>query len=562
LDVEPYINPLNGDTFYRTQFGPCVRTDAVTYGRSRIDICLAIRRLTAVAKPELPGEAERNARNQIAFISEEQEFLEQLSVLYGPRCLEYKGYIQELNEHYADPHPKRFLRIAGMERVLSEGFEPEDLWLKYCTYKFKPGERARPGKYGRMVGDMGIEASLQGFRTTKYIKEAMAMEDITIDGRWRIRFVPSPRSEVLQETFEKLINPPEQGFFVYFSDDSCFSIRRPDGSIFRGNLDIASCDASHGPKLFEALVTIAPPGLREDIARLCRQCTVPIRVYDIDPDSGKYDRRRYCQLKPKSPRLYSGATITTLINNLASILIYLSICREIDRGEEISADGISRAAALAGYFITIVDASEQIELLQFLKHSPARDIHGIWRALVNFGVFLRSTGSCIRDLPTGTGGSAKSTIAQRAGAFQDAIVRCTFPRVNSPAIQCLRDNASRDSHGADAKLRQRARQEVQKTQGIAFYERDDDCIYIQCRENLSIDPATHTETEALPTSAAQDDRPIYEFNDCDFFARYQLTGDEYSEVLSFCQSAQFGTSWSSEGLSRILEADYNLECVP
>lgn len=273
----------------------------------------------------------------------------------------------------------------------------------------KKDEIAKPGKYPRMIGDLGVAASLQAFTLVAMLKHAMADHPYELDNA-TIEFCISPNPEKLRHIFAKLINPPKTYYFVYFSDDASFAARH-NGRVYVYNLDISSCDASHTSSVFNLLTVLTPDPHKSEMERLVAQCKLPIIVHNVD------DRTQFVKLKPKSHRLYSGSTITTFVNNVANILIALMVIKD----EAYQPASIVRAAMKAGYVVT-VQACQQIEDIQFLKHSPVIDSQGILRAMLNLGVLLRSTGQCKGDLP------GRGPIGPRASAFQHGFLRGMYPR--------------------------------------------------------------------------------------------------------------------------------------
>jgi len=214
------------------------------------------------------------------------------------------------------------LRIQAFEELTetSEVVGDYDLWVKSVLVKMKPIEFGKFNKYSRCIGDFGVKASLLGFRNTDFLKRAMSMENVEINGGV-MAFCKSPDPVELKKHFDLLHDPPGRFYFLYFSDDSCLAIRNPvTGRVDWYNLDISSCDASHGPGMFGAYSKLYPDGHpRHDAQRLVSQCELPVRINSVS------DPTNVLRLKANRPILYSGSTITTGINNLACLLIMLSI---------------------------------------------------------------------------------------------------------------------------------------------------------------------------------------------------------------------------------------------
>lgn len=492
------------DGSYHSCFGPCVASNGVMYGNSNHNVSLAATRITKTRLPGLPGFEQLLQENQRVFIEAHDEQLSTLRVNYDKHFTEYTDVITEALEHHEDPHLKKALRVLAWKDILDFNLLEDDMWYlpgKGTLYKMKIFEIAKPGKTPRMIGDLGVHASLQGFRITKFLKHAMAVEPFSYRGG-EIEFCPKPAPAALESVFRKLIDPPGKFYFVYFSDDACLSIKTPTG-ILRFNLDISSCDASHTASLFKALRTLTPERVRKDIDHLVNQCSTPITIYDL------IDRKKKVTLKPNSPRLYSGSTLTTAINNLANILIALSIAES----DCLSAEDVIRAAAKAGYIVTCLDCSDWHKL-QFLKHSPVIDTDGQLRALLNIGVLLRLSGTCKGDLP----GKKTIPLRQRAEAFQASLLRGAYPKANFTLIDNLRKSVGVPTP------------ETEKVVASMFEYKVED----------------------------SEEAPVFRVHSEEVFKRYDFTELETAEVELDFGNCKYGEHYTSNGTSKILEVDYNL----
>lgn len=504
--------PSRGDGTYRTVFGPSVSHTGQIYADNNHNTNIATRRLTGTRLPNEPGLHQTLFVNQAQFVHDHQPFLCHIASLYAPYFEEYKGAEIEALEHHADPHEKKELRIKAMIELQEEGIyvDTESLWLRKVWWKLKKNEWAKPGKKPRTIGDLGVAASLLGFRITNFLKTAQAAEVVEHNGG-HFAFCKSPDPFELEKHFLNLYDPPGRFYFLYFSDDSCLAIRRPDGSVDRYNLDISSCDASHGNSIFDSLLKICPRGhVRDDMRRLVRQCAAPLKVYcDFDKDLQVH-------LKPKRPMLYSGSTITTGINNLANLLIGLAIS-ELNYTGAVDAQGVSQeivsAAARAGYILSGCSPLLHFEDVQFLKNSPVKDTNGHWKPLINFGVFLRASGTCNGDLP------GRGPMRPRAEAFQRGLLSCTFPYTNSEVIDSLRATAGSGPIVVDRQLVDNFRYKVVANPAYAPYTVD-------------------------TTS---------------FCLRYRLCASEYSDLLNDFSIMNFGQHYHGDCVSKILEVDYGLK---
>lgn len=323
------------------------------------------------------------------------------------------------------------------------------------------------------------------------------------DGDATIRFVIKPEQQALCAAFEDLIDPPTRIFMSLFSDDSCISLRTPTG-VKMFNMDISSCDASHTEAVFHLMRDMFMDPLRPDIQRLIDQCKLPIKILDLGDTS---PRPRRVKLKPEGPRLYSGATITTVINNIANCCIGLASSYRNAQ----TADDIIDAARSVGYVITLQECRTYHDL-QFLKHSPCRDIHGKLTAVLNLGVLIRATGSCHGDLP------GRGPIAPRAKSFQHGLLRGLYPRTTFTFIENMKANFAQNTPDEEM---------------VKFVEK-----------HL---PYEKPSADVVATIA-----------DDELYTRYSLTAFEVMEMNEIARHAAYNTTIACDALSLILEKDYGL----
>lgn len=483
------------DKTYSTVFGPCADHRGVVYGNTPNNLSRAATRLFAIRD----GEKELRA-NQRNFVANNIYFLFRLRLYLTNRAVDYSSALEECEAHIHDVHAKRVLREKAFEERINNASLLDTDWRARWSgsthdtdfqCKIKTGEVARPGKHPRTIVNLGVDASLQGYRLTHILKAALTTFthlDLTL------HFCHGPTDECMDEALDLLLNPPTRCCLVYFSDDSCVSIRTSQG-IKIYNMDISKCDASHTIDLFNALRVITPTAYLSDMDVLVRQCTSPISI------KNPYNSREEILLQPREPTLYSGSTLTTLINNLATMLIGLSIC--LSRAESV--EEITAAARIAGYVVTL-EPTPQIEDIQFLKHSPVRCNDGAYKFVLNFGVLLRAYGVCRGDLP------GRGDLESRAKRFNNSLVHSAYPRVNTDLINCMKTLAD----DASAK-------------SVFSYKVDQN----------TTGRVVHCST----------------YN---FLKRYKLTYEMECHLRAFCTS-QVNTVHNTAGLRAILLKDYGLD---
>lgn len=501
------------DGSYRTLFGPCCAHNGTVYANSDQNVRMAFRRLTATRKPEIPGYDALLKGNQDKFFTENGDFLQLLQHTYAEALEGFISIEEGAEDHHGDPHIKRLLRIQAWEELDESGQRFERLWLKRVLYKMKRDEIAKPGKVPRMIGDLGVAASLQGFVLTKYLKMAQDDRPIHINGG-TIDFCSTPAIDRLQHVFDNLLNPLGRFYMAYFSDDSCFSFRHL-GKVRYYNLDISKCDASHGPRIFEALTKICPAHLRDEMSRLIEQCKLSIEIVS------QSDKKNKVRGHFDGPTLFSGSTLTTLINNLANTVIGLCLSRVELEEREYTDDELSAiftsAIEKCGYIVSGFNGAElckQPEDIQFLKYSPVRDTKGQYRPLLNLGVLLRASGTCKGDLP----GSKKTPIEERARQFQSALLQGMYPRSSFPFLRTMKDTAG-------------ALTSVQATVRVARE------LYYKVQDSSDGDHHFFTDETVLQ--------------------RYGLTDLEIEELRAFSRAGVYEHS-SSTFIDKIIGKDYGL----
>lgn len=404
---------------YRTVYGPYFHHDGVVYGNTNNNINLALRRLTATREPNCLGMHDGLFTKQATFVIANMRLARMFRNLFREHLRVHSQLEEELPSFVNLPHPKSSLRRRALSKLRDKAILYESVWKDTVIGKIKRDEIAKPGKYPRLINDLSCEVSLMGAILSKHIKQNMANNPLIINGG-EICFIESPDADVLAQVFDKLISPPGRFYFAYFSDDAVYSIRRADGTVYTVNLDISSCDSSHGEYIFKFLSNMVDGYSGEVMRNLIKQLTLPLVINSID------GQRQV--LKHDKPILYSGSVLTTLVNNIANMLIGVSLSQTLAD----SPSDIITAAASVGYIVTCDECLDYGDI-QFLKHSPVM-VNGSIRPLLNIGVLLRSFGQCKGDLP----GRAKVFLPERARLFDASLVSAFAARGEHSFISVAR----------------------------------------------------------------------------------------------------------------------------
>jgi len=483
------------DGSYQTIFGPYSPHSGQVYCKCAPCLNLATARLTVMKGPRAREEEYWNAQITAMSAPEVQAYATEIATATS----DWLGTFMEARLHYRDPHDKLALRVAGMAELLEIGRDMNDTWTddRRRGYKMKLYEVCKQGKMPRGIGDFGVMDSLQGAFLTKILKRKLEETPFEMEGL-TARFCAKPTEASLTSAFLQLMDPTRHSTFIYFSDDSCYSIRTPTGVKYF-NIDIKKCDTSHTPELFELLTTGLTDSALDTMRSLIKQCEQIITI--VNPENKKQKVR----LKPLRAVLFSGSTLTTYINDWACILISTALAKH----KPTTAEDIKRAIATVGYEVTVSDAFDSPIHLQFLKHSPVRDTSGVWRPLLNPGVIFRASGRCKGDLP------GRGDLRERAKAFQASLLRSFSPRASYPLLDAMRAAVA-----TTTKL-----------------ERDVSHHYNQ------MDWAVGTEMRHFTNEAVLE--------------RYGLTGAELVCLQEQAHAPVF-TSVSSRGRAKVLHLDYSL----
>lgn len=437
------------DGTYTTCGGPCFPNNGVIYANTDHTLSMSLRRLTCVNQPTIEGLGYKLIVNQGEFLSQDSHMYAVMKKRYATIFNDWSGWLDHCFEHYADVHAKRELRMAGMLEIVIDGSVTNATWCRAIEYKTKTKEIAKNKKKSRGIGDMGVPASLQGFGYAKHMKMAQAAHTIVYRG-FTIQFIPRPSRVSLKNVFELLLNPPERGYGAIFSDDSCFSVRvRGEVRVF--NLDIKSCDKSHGPELFQALTEITPDRARDALERCLDQCRRPLKLRSVPLRGGMHLRdrrsRKLVKLQTDSTFLPSGSVITTYTNNFANYNIFFALA-EVDWESVTDFQlAIVEAGIRVGYILS-VEVCGQPEDIMFLKHFPAIAESGEYEPFLALGVALRASGRTNGDYP------GRGELSPRIAYFQKQLLRGMYPYTKTTFIDNMKDCVKHAIPGGERQERQ------------------------------------------------------------------------------------------------------------
>lgn len=419
---EDELPPHEIDKAYRSRYGPSFWNNFTIYAGNSQNLCLAMYRLMNVREPDNPGLHEELVENQNRMVPTIRLHLIEW---FYPFAV-FTDYLDNLEEYVKLPHIKRKLRIAALNEIIERNLLFSPSWTQKIEAFLKRIEYAKVGKLPRVVNNLGVIASLQGAEFIQYAKKYFTLHPF-IYKNCRAQFIASPSQANLQAAFTDLLYPQHDIELIYFSDDASINIK---GQF--ANTDISSCDCSQYNEVFETLLHMFPSHMQEFVSRIINQLRQKVVL--------KLPNKKKVVLKPTSPFLASGSILTTIINNIAQLLMFI---RYVDLLPTFTGDlheFIPRAAKTVGYLVT-VESCPVPEKLFFLKHFPTLHCNVV-QPILGLGVFTRTFGVAKGDYP----GKSSWSAAEKAVKFNYELLR-NFTSHNHTEIfsQRVMDRYSRQS---------------------------------------------------------------------------------------------------------------------
>lgn len=298
-------------------------------------------------------------------------------------------------EWVEQPHPKRGLRRKVRQKYHSRGMKAKDT-RRYTDYKSKPDELLPKGKQLRAIGEISESSAFEYGPLAAEHKHCYAVPFHYLGGV--STFIEGPTDGELDRAWDLLVNSDLRVRHVYFSDDSCIAIKCSDGTL-TVNVDFSWSDGSmFYPAFNYAKEVWAQESLcKEEIRSSFKQCRKPIRL--INRVEGFHPKTKKAKSFIEIPVmrghyiLPSGFGGTTSMNNNSEVLFFVCLMEILPPSctREEAKQYIIQAAWCAGLQVKL-DVAEDLEDIQFLKHSWGRDETGVYRPYVNLACWLRGYG--------------------------------------------------------------------------------------------------------------------------------------------------------------------------
>lgn len=316
--------------------------------------------------------------------------------IYTPLFVWYQDTMPILDQVLL-PHPKRLIYQKFVDDDITYNKIRSNIGTFESKYK---DEFGKIGKVGRLYAN-GSHLPLVDYFSAEIIKFYFKEEWVSLGSRMITigttncvihgfciysDAVESDRSDAL---FNIVINIPNNTFYYIFFSDDGFLVMNLDGHVSFYETDISSCDSSNGFGIFSILYSISIKlGIDKMTKLLIEQCSRPTKV--VNPSNPV----EYVELQPETFFEYSGSKLTTVLNNIASVLIGSSIFDSIDQNIPLHTS-IELGAAYVGYSVT-QKFCKNLNSATFLK----RAFNGVNSWLV-YGPIFRSLGSMMvhRDTP-------------------------------------------------------------------------------------------------------------------------------------------------------------------
>jgi len=396
---------------YTTIFGPSYyHPDKVVYGSSVQTVSAALQRVDGLRENDealcennkilSPGRNRRLGR----FVN---SYYDQVKSNLDPRMVGLSDSLLETIKCALDPtHQKVALRTAAIKKLVATAdmlnglFNENKNGTPNVTGKIKIPEFAKVGKKARLIGDFSTEGSLIACFLVPLLKYAFSQE-FEVGDDSIVVFCQSTRASEIDALFTRAENS-DKNYFIFFSDDMACKLTL-NGETKWYNLDISSCDASNGQPVFDRVAWFYDLDTQSHdlINRACRQCSDS--TLSILHPCGMGNVKERITAKCSSPIEFSGTSLTTLLNNVASSGIACSIIYHLKRWDTSNVDQfLTRCASAVGYAITI-DHCASPEDVQFLKMSFTKVFPpsggAYMQSWTNLGPLLRGAGTCFNDLP-------------------------------------------------------------------------------------------------------------------------------------------------------------------
>lgn len=307
-----------------------------------------------------------------------------------------------------EPHIKRDERLLHLNEMTIKPwlFDPSRR-LAYVDGKVKM-EAGKFNKLPRQFVSLGPKNTLEWLRCPEVAKTAMANTFVT--GNTEITFVKTPTQDIMDDFATEISNVLDPGYektiIKFHSDDSYFTTQVRIGGVLTRIcvcVDISKCDLSHNPALFVWLADILEhAGFDpERIESLILQCKKNLLIKHPNKKVNEF-----AEFKLNNVVLFSGSVLTTLINNLASLLLLVTINTALWRDDHASVEEVRKciidAGKFAGYQITIDSLvlpvkNTDLAHITFLKHFPVESASGRWVAYKDMATLIRSAGFSMEE---------------------------------------------------------------------------------------------------------------------------------------------------------------------
>lgn len=419
-------------TTYRTVYWGAIYHNGVEYANIGANVRGALERMTKLRLSEEPG-ADQELRDNQAEATESISWLRMLrfyaSLLVAPLTTQL-GIFEAIQQNAFAPHPKRAIRVPAWYEIVENAAFFITTTIKNIALSVKKFEWARVRKYARGVYDLTVVGSIYGGWITDIFKTTISQHDY-VRNDCLFRFVKSATADALHSAFTLVSSGYWDMVYLAHSDDALIVIKH-QGVLYYYDVDISSCESSHF-SIFQSLYRLIPDDwwLKLLITQLLKQLVSNVKIENPS------NPREFVILKVNTPILFSGTTLTTIINTMAHMLAYTILNVLITNSTSCDNTGeIMQAGRLAGYVFTVT-RNTVLERATFLK-TYHTIVDGEVRIAQALGVLFRTIGTCRGDFPSPHSG----TLAERAGAYNQALISGFKHSGNTSVLRCMQEKWS------------------------------------------------------------------------------------------------------------------------
>lgn len=290
------------------------------------------------------------------------------------------------------------IQLPTPKRVLYENWYKDDYqWPRMngapfsWTSKVKK-EFGKIGKVPRLYGSG--EAACLLDRVCPDILKKLFKNRVLLSQFWTgldlevwFTFSEAQDPEISKDMYRSILKPRiHNGIEIICFSDDVIGVAYRNGTVTLFEGDISSCDSSNGPAVFGFMYRMIQSLNPYQADNFVKQCANPTKLENpANPEE-------FVVLQPEFFFEYSGCLLTTVLNNVAVLLITMGVCELLHenpvRLENDVIELFTKAAELNGWVVTAF-TSNVYEKVTFLKrfYDGSESVTALGAILRSLGVF-------------------------------------------------------------------------------------------------------------------------------------------------------------------------------